>query len=237
MKLRRLVKPFVIPALLGFAAASARASDLDYTYIDFRVLDSRFDAAGTQRPIPEQPVHTQAHGGSGISIAGSLGLPSRFYVAGRFDSSVINVETRITSPLAEQTVADQFDLVSSRFGLGYRLPLGTRLDVVAELSYDTAQLDFGSLAGENFDTKGTGLAARAGFRWNPKPSVEVFGTAGRSPVAHVSLDDRSFSSGGVVDAGFRWFFFKDLGLGLDYASGATSALTLSMRFGFGDLPW
>ncbi len=230
-------RPLYPLLLLTLAAGAARASDLEYTFIDFRVMDSKFDAAGTQVPAPGQSVHTKADGGSGISVAGSLGLPRRLYLDGRFDSSVIDVKTSITSPLAQETVADQFDLVSSRFGLGYRVPLGSQLDLVAEVSYDTAQLDFGSLAGEDFDTKGTGVAAMAGFRWNPKPSFELFALGGRSPVAKVSLDDRSFSSGGIVNAGFRWFFFKDLGVGLDYESGATSALTLSMRFGFGDLPW
>jgi hypothetical protein len=234
MNPRRRLLPAV---LLALSSGAAPASDLDYTFIDFRVLDDALNARGTQSPIPEQPVETEAHGGNGISVAGSLALPARLYVAGHFDSSVIDVETHIVSPLAEEDVADQFDLVESSFGVGYRYPLGTRLDLVGEISYMTTQLDFGSLAGENFDTKGTGVGAGVGVRWNPRPSFEAYATGTVSPVAKVSLDERDFASGTVVNAGIRWYFFQDLGVGIDYRSGDLSTWTLSMRFGFGDLPW
>jgi opacity protein-like surface antigen len=222
---------------LALAVPSASAADLSYTFIDFRVVGSNFDGSGEQNPIPEQSVRTEADGGSGISVAGSLALPAGLYATGLYDSSILDVTTTVTSPLATADIADQFDLTSSRFGIGYRHALGAKLDVIAELTYDTAELDFGSLAGEDFDTKGSGATLRAGFRWAPSESFEVYASGGRSPVGRVSLDDRRFESGAVVNAGMRWYFFQDLGVGLDYQSGDLSALTLSMRFGFGDLPW
>lgn len=234
--------PFV-PLALAVAAASslagrtAAAADLSYTFIDFRVIGSSFDAAGEQRPILEQSVLTEADGGSGISVAGSVALPAGLYLTGLYDSSVVDVATTVTSPLAVARIEDQFDLTDSRFGLGYRHALGAKVDIVAELTYDTAELDFGSLAGENFDTKGSGAALRAGFRFAPTESFEIYATGGRSPVGRVHLDERRFEAGGVVNAGMRWYFLQDLGVGLDYQSGDLSALTLSMRFGFGDLPW
>lgn len=224
-------------ALLCLAGGAASASDLRYTFIDFRVIDNGIDAVGTQEPIAGQQVTTAADGGTGISVGGALGLPAGLYAAGSFASSVIDVETRIMSPLAEETVADKFDLIGSSFGLGYRHALGPKLDLIGELSYDTAELDFGSLAGEDFDTKGHGAMLRAGFRWNPRPSFELYATGGRSPVGSLSLDERRFSPAAVVDAGARWYFFPDLGVGVDYRSGALSGVTISMRFGFGDLPW
>ncbi|HEX5421556.1 MAG TPA: hypothetical protein VFY39_16315 [Gammaproteobacteria bacterium] len=234
MNARFVLAAFVLSAA---PAGAAEPSDLGYTYIDFRVIDKGLDATGTQNPIPEQQVQDTARGGSGISVAGSLALPKGLYMAGRFDSSIVDVDTRIVSPLAEQTVADKFDLTESRFSVGYRHPLGPKLDLIGELGYESAQLDFGSLAGENFDTHGTGVAIRAGFRWNPAPAFEVYATGGRSPVGELSLDERRLSPATVVNAGIRWYFFQDLGVGLNYQSGALSALTLSMRFGFGDLPW
>jgi hypothetical protein len=222
---------------LALTGPAASAADLSYTFIDFRVVGSSFDGSGEQKPIPEQSVRTEADGGSGISVAGSLALPAGLYATGLYDSSVIDVATTVTSPLAVADIADQFDLTASRFGIGYRHALGPKLDVIAELTYDTAELDFGSLAGEDFDTEGSGGALRAGFRWAPSESFEVYASGGRSPVGRVSLDTRRFKDGTVVNAGMRWYFFQDLGVGLDYQSGDLSALTLSMRFGFGDLPW
>jgi hypothetical protein len=229
--------PFAVSIVCALSATAARAADLTYTYIDFQVLGSEFDATGVQRPIPEQQVAVTADGGTGISVAGSLALPAGLYVAGVYDSSIIDVDTRITSPLAEESIADEFDLISSGFGIGYRRALGQNFDLVAELTYDTAQLDFGSLAGEDFDTTGSGPAARVGFRWSPVESFELYANGGRSPVARVSLDERRFESGTVVNAGIRWYFFEDLALGIGYRGGELSALTVSMRFGFGDLPW
>ncbi|HEU4617934.1 MAG TPA: hypothetical protein VFV10_07825, partial [Gammaproteobacteria bacterium] len=151
MKLR---SPLGVPLVLGLVLAlfvrPAPAADLGYTYLDFRVIGSEFDGSGVQQPIPQQTVSTDASGGSGISIAGSLSLPAGLYLTGLYDSSIVDVVTRIASPLAQAETADQFDLTGSRLGIGYRRALGPKVDVIAELTYDNAELDFGSLAGENF---------------------------------------------------------------------------------------
>lgn len=225
-------------ALLGLlSAGTAAGSDLSYTYVDFRVLNNSLDLTGTDTPVAGQTVGIETSDGDGISVAGSVQLPAGFYLAGSFNSSIIDVTSTITSPLTVAEVRDDFDLISSSFGIGYRHEIGENFDAIAELSYDTADLDFGSLAGEDFDTDGSGVAAKIGFRWNPRPPFELYALGGVSPVAEVSLNDRSFDSGGVVNAGFRWYFFQDLGFGLDYQSGDLSALTLSMRFSFGSVPW
>lgn len=226
-----------LAALLAASAGPALASELSYTYIDFRVLNNSVEASGTQSPIVGQDVMLDAGGGDGISVAGSLALPSGFYLAGSFNSSIIDVDATITSPLAVATVADDFDLIRSSFGVGYSRELSENFDVIFELTYDAAEFDFGSLAGEDFDTEDSGAAARAGFRWNPREPFELYATAGNSPVGEVVLSERRFDSAMVVNTGIRWYFFEDLGLGVDYQSGDLSALTVSMRFGFGDLPW
>ncbi|MBN1236947.1 MAG: outer membrane beta-barrel protein [Gammaproteobacteria bacterium] len=225
-------------ALLGLAfAGSAAASELSYTYVDFRVLNNELDLTGTDTPVPGQSVALETEDGDGISVAGSLQLPAGFYLAGAFNSSIVDVTSTITSPLTETEVRDEFDLITSSFGVGYRHELGTNFDLIGELTYDTGELDFGSLAGEDFDTEDSGVSARVGFRWNPRPPFELYALGGVSPVGEVSLNERRFDSASVVNAGFRWYFFQDLGFGLDYQSGDLSALTLSMRFSFGSVPW
>lgn len=225
-------------AMLGlFAAGSAAASELSYTYVDFRVLNNSLDLQGIDSPVPAQTVALETGDGDGISVAGSLALPANFYLAGAFNSSIVDVSSTISSPLTETMVDDEFDLITSSFGIGYVYPLGENLDVVGELTYDTGELDFGSLAGEDFDTEGSGAAVRIGFRWNPRRPFELYALGGVSPVGEVSLNERRFDSAAVVNAGFRWYFFEDLGFGLDYQSGDLSALTLSMRFSFGSVPW
>ncbi len=227
------IPPFALLAL----GMSASASELSYTYVDFRVLSNSVDGSGERFPTPNQRVEAQTGDGDGISVAGALALPGRFYLVGAFSSSIIDVENRITSPLTELVVDDEFDLITSRLGLGYQRELAPRFDLTFEVTYETGELDFGSLAGESFDTDTSGVGARLGFRWNPREPFELFASAGTSPYGKLSLDDGELESGTVMNAGLRWYFFRDLGVGIDYQSGDLSNITLSMRFSFGRLPW
>jgi len=233
---RNLIRPATI-ALLASVSAGAAASELSYTYVDFRVLSTSVDATGMQSTTPGQDVTANAGEGDGISVAGAVALPNRFYLVGAFNSSIIDVTAHIESPLAAVDIDDEFDLITSRFGLGYQRELAPNFDLTLEVTYDTGELDFGSLAGENFDVDSSGAGARVGFRWNPREPFELFAAAGPSPYGKVVLEERRFDSATVVNAGLRWYFFPDLGVGLDYQSGDISSVTLSMRFSFGRLPW
>ncbi|HEY8555233.1 MAG TPA: hypothetical protein VIL43_11930 [Burkholderiales bacterium] len=226
-----------VAALLTAHAAAAGASDLSYTFIDFKVLSPSVDATGIQTSAPGQTVQVATGDGDGIAVAGGMLLPARFYLAGEFASSVIDVDGVVVSPLTVAQVSGEFDLVTSTLAVGYQRELGENFDVIAEISYDSAEYDFGSFAGERFDTDGSGAGARLGFRWNPVPPFELFASAKYSPVGEVSLDARELDSETRVSAGLRWYFFEDLGVGVDYESGDASMLTLSMRFSFGNLPW
>jgi len=232
-----LFRPSLIALFACAAPAAASASELSYTYVDFRVLSASVDATGTQSTTPGQDVTAEAGDGDGVSVAGALALPGRFYLVGMFNSSIIDVRARIESPLAQVDIDDEFDLITSRLGLGYQRELAPSLDLTLEVTYDTGEPDFGSLAGEDFDIDTSGVGARVGFRWNPREPFELFAAAGPVPYGKVLLDEKRFDSDVVLNAGLRWYFFPDLGVGLDYQSGDVSSVTLSMRFSFGRLPW
>jgi hypothetical protein len=51
----------------------------------------------------------------------------------------------------------------------------------------------------------------------------------------VDLTTSQVDSGTEVSAGLRFYFFQDLGVGFDLRSGDVDSLTVSMRFGFGEL--
>ena len=231
------LKISILAALAAATAAPVLASDLSYTYIDFRVLGVSTDASGTATPVPGQTVAVETGDGDGISVAGAVALPGRFYALGSYNSSIVDVSATITSPLTVAMVEDEFDLITTTFGFGYQYEIAENLDVLGELTYESAEFDFGSLAGEDFDFDDGGAAVRVGFRFNPSPPIEMYAMVGTSPVGEVLLDERRFDSATVVNAGMRWYFFPDLGVGLDYQSGDIETLTLSMRFSFGTLPW
>src|SRR5690606_30984695 len=131
---QRTTHHFALSVLLAASAGPAAASDLSYTYIDFRVLNNSVDASGIQSPIVGKDVMLDAGDGHGISVAGSLALPSGFYLTGAFNSSIIDVDATITSPLAVETVRDEFDLIRSSFGIGYARELAENFDLIFELT-------------------------------------------------------------------------------------------------------
>jgi len=220
---------------LALTTLRAHASDLSYTFVDFGALAVKSDATGQQSPTPGQTVTVAAGKWDGLTVAGSLALGQRFYLAGSYDSAVVDVDAVIRSTLATASTSGNFDHVITRVGFGYMQPIGQRLDLLFELGRDKVSYDFGSFAGENFDVEDSALAAQVGLRFKASDSLELFVAARGSDVGKVDLTTRTFDSGTEVSAGLRFYFFEDLGLGVDYRSGDVDTLALSMRFGFGEL--
>ena len=231
------VTRMTLAALLLTSAYGVSASDLSYTVLDFQALSQTVDGAGIQTPVANQTVAVNTDSGDGVAVAGSLAFGERFYALGAFQTSVIDVDGVITNPLGVTNVSDDFDLLNSRLGLGYVQPLGADFDVVAEITFDSAELDFGGFAGENFDIDDSGVGGRIGFRWNPVEAFELFSYGRYSTVGEAVLDTLEFDSDTLFTAGFRWYFLEDLGLGVEYESGEIETLTISVRFSFGNLPW
>jgi hypothetical protein len=195
------------------------------------------DARGVQTPVPGQSVTINAFDGDGIAVGGSLAVGQRFYAGGSYKSSIVDVTGVISNPFVTLNVADTFDLVQTNLFFGYIQPIGDELDIVAELSYDTANYDFGSFAGENFDIDDSGAGARIGLRWNPVLPVELYLFGRYSPVAKAVLSERTYEDGTSVSTGVRWYFWENLAAGIEYDSGDVDTTTISMRFSFGNLPW
>jgi hypothetical protein len=228
-------------AVAGLAAGmlpqTVSASELSYTFMDFQAVDNTVDLTGRQSPVPGQTVDIAVTNGDGIAVAGSVAAGEHFFFGGSFSTSIIEVQGVVTSPLATVRVENEFDLVFSTLELGYQREIADNLDFVAELIYETANYDFGSLAGENFDLDDAGVGALLGFRWNPVPIFELSASARQSPVGTPSLTRRELTEDTLVAVGMRWYFFEDLALGFDYEAGEIETFAITLRFGFGNLPW
>lgn len=221
-------------ATLLASLANPALSELSYSYLDFGGASVTVTATGTQSPVPDQTVTATASDGDGVGVGGSIGIGEHFYVAGGFESSIVNVDSVIESPLATEYVTDNFDLITTTLSFGYRRALGANWGITAEVSYDTADYDFGSVAGENFDMKGDGVGAKLAVRWNPRPRFELFGYARTSSVGQADITDLVFDSAPYIGGGMWWYFFEDLGFGFDYETGEVDTFMISMRFGFGE---
>ena len=216
---------------------TASASDLSYTFLDFQRPEVTVDAFGVQTPVPGQTVQINALDGEGIAVAGSLALVHGLYFSGSYRSSIVDVTGSISSPLVSVNVTDTFDLTAATLALGYAHEFGDNFDLIAEISYDSSTYDFGSFAGENFDIDDSGAGARLGVRWNPARPIELYLFAKYSPVAKALLSEGTFEKGNSTSVGVRWYFFENLGVGVEYDSGDVDTTTISMRFSFGNLPW
>jgi hypothetical protein len=232
-----IVRTGAVVAALGIALSSPRAdaSELSYTYIDFGGVTVDSDLSGTKVPAATQQVRVASGKGDGLTVSGSLAVGQHFYLNGSYDSSVVDVDALVTSPLAVAMTSGNFDLISTRAAFGYFHPIGTKVDLFAEVTYDTVSYDFGSFAGESFDVDEAGAGYGVGLRYAASPSVELFAAARSSSVGVVNLTTSTMDSGTQVSAGLRVYFFKDLGLGFDLRSGDVDSFNVSMRFGFGEL--
>jgi hypothetical protein len=90
-------------------------------------------------------------------------------------------------------------------------------------------------AGESFDMRDEGVGARVGFRWNPRLPLEVSGYAHYSAVGEANLTTSVFEPDTTMGVGVMWYFFRDLGIGVDYSNAQEGSVAFSMRFSFGDL--
>ena len=230
-------KKHALWVILALPSFTAWASELSYTFLDFQRPQASVDAFGVQTPVPGQTVRINATDGDGIGVGGALAVGQRFYLGGSYKSAIVDVTGVISNPLVTLNVADTFDLVQTNLVFGFVHEIGDELDLVAELSYDRANYDFGSFAGENFDLDDSGVGARFGFRWNPTLPVELYLFGRYSPVAKASLSTRTLENGTAFSTGLRWYFFENLGAGIEYDSGDVDTTTISMRFSFGNLPW
>lgn len=221
----------------ALCAAPAGASELPYTFLDFRYVANNIDATAEQTPVPTQTITINAEDGDGIAVGGSVGIGERFYVAGSYQSAIIDITGEVANLLGMTSVDDNFDFVMSTVSFGYQKELKPTLDLNAELTFDAADYDFGSFAGENFDTADSGVGAKAGVRWNPAEQLELSGFVHWSPVGKPDLTTQTLEADTLIGVGVSWYFIEDLGVGVNYESGTVDTLTVSMRFSFGRLPF
>ncbi len=213
----------------------ASAAELSYTFVDIGAVGVSSDVTGTASPAG-QTVQIRSGDGTGLLAGGSLAIGSRWYLAGSYDTAVMDVSGVVSSPLLTAAVNGQYDLTHTTAAFGYVHPFGEKLDLVLEVAEEKLNYDFGSFGGENFDVDGAGASLGVGVRWNPKRAVEVFAMARRSAVGRVDLTGHRIDSAPWFIGGVRWHFFEGLSLGVQVQSARdANALNLTMRFGFKEL--
>lgn len=221
-------------ALSAMLTAPAQAQEVRYSWLDLSYMAQDFGRSGSQVSAPGQTVDVRGTDGDGVRFRGSIGTWKNLYLFVGYASTDIDDFGTITvdippNPPTVSLAEDEFDMTTVRSGVGMRFAISNTMDAVAELSYDSLDLDFGSFAVENFDTHDADIGAKLGVRKMFSDDLEVRAYARYSSVVDVDLNTGQFDSGTVFGAGFGWQIIRGISIVGDYESGQFSSWTIGFR--------
>ena len=227
---RKVLYACVVLLSLGLAG-TASAQEVRYSWLDLSFIGQDVGGLdGTQQtPIAGQFVDVNAQDGNGVRFRGSFALGESFYLFGDYGSSDIDVDAVVTNNQGVFPASDEFDLTTIRGGFGYHHGIGFSTDIYAEISYDSVDYDFGSFAGENFDTDAKDAGAALGIRHMLNDNWEVRASGRYSNHAAVDLNTLEFDSGAFFGVGFSWEIVRGLALIGDYETGDVDSWAIGFR--------
>lgn len=218
-------------AALGLALAlPAAADELTYAYFDIAYYAQDTSLSGTQ-DVLGQTVDLDTSDGDGIRFRASLGLWHNLYGFADVGSTNIDDSAVVTNDQGTFPASDEFDLTTIRIGAGYAYPVTYTTHVIAEVSYDSADYDFGSFAGEDFDADDQGLGARLGVRALFARKFELGAYARYTDVGTVDLNTGKFDSDTLFGVQFAWTPIRAFSIIADYEAGDVDSWALGFRLG------
>lgn len=219
---------FFITLLASALPLAAGAQELSYAWFDIAYVAQDIGKSGLQGD-EVQNVALNTDDGDGVRFRGNVGLFNNFYLFGDFTSSNIDDSAIVTNPQGSFPATDEFDVSTLRGGVGYSYPLNVTNHVVAELSYERLEFDFGSFSGEDFDAEDTGVGARIGWRNRLAPKFEVGAHARYTSVGDVDLTNGDFDSDVLVGLGAAWTPIRAFSIVADYEAGAIDTWGIGFR--------
>jgi hypothetical protein len=229
---------FSTALVLLFASFASQAQDeVRYSWFEISYTGQDVARSGSQisflDPLEPQLVEIDAKDGSGIKFRGSVGTWHNLYAFVSYSSTDIDVSSVVTvlSSGAMFPGEDEFDFTAIRGGVGLRIPITYKADLYGEVSLDSLDLDFGSLAGENFDTSRKDFGAAAGIRAILGQKLELRAYARYTGVGDVDLNtpDRDIEADTLFGAGFGITLVPGLSITGDYESGEFSSWNVGFR--------
>lgn len=203
--------------------------EVRYSWLDLSYRSQNIDRQGTLEPIPGQTVDVDASSGDGVRFRGMVGTWYSLYAFIDYGSVDVDVDAVVTNNQGIFPAQDEFDLTTIRGGLGVKYSVGFNTDIYAELSYDSIDFDFGSFAGENFDTDDQEIGGSLGIRSMITDDIELRAWGRYTNHETVNLTNGEFDTGSVFGAGFGWEIVRGLSLVGDYESGQFSFWSLGFR--------
>lgn len=226
----RLWGMLTILVALGIGNA-AMAQEIRYSWVDLSFMGQDVGRAGSLTPLPGQTVDIAVTDGSGVRFRGSVGTWKNFYLMVDYGSTDVDLTGTVTNTNTgfEQGFADEFDVTSIRGGVGLKYSLFYSTDIYGELTYDSLDFDFGSFAGENFDTDFQDVGVTIGVRSMLSAEIELRAHARHTAVGDVDLNTGAMESDTLYGVGFGFELVRGLSITGDYESGIFSNWNIGFR--------
>ena len=195
----------IVAALLLMAASSpALAQDVRYSWFEISFVGQDVDRNGSLSDIVlGQTVDVSATDGNGIKFRGSVGTWNNLFAFIDYSSSDIDVGALVSNAQGQFPAEDEFDFTSVRGGVGLKWSLTPKTDIYGAVSYDSTDFDFGSFAGENFDTDDQDVGVTLGIRSMITDEIELRAHARHTGVGDVDLNTGELDCGYSLQCGIR----------------------------------
>jgi hypothetical protein len=221
----------IIAALLLMAASiPALAQDVRYSWFEISFVGQDIDKNGTFTDIAlGQTVDVSGSDGDGIKFRGSVGTWRNLFAFVDYSSSDIDVSALVSNAQGQFPADDEFDFTTVRGGVGYKWSWTPKTDIYGALSYDSTDFDFGSFAGEDFDTDDQDVGVTVGIRSMMTDELELRAHARYTGVGDVDTTTGEFDSDTLFSVGFGYELIRGLSITGDYESGEFSNWNIGFR--------
>ena len=216
--------------LLLTGSSVALAQDVRWSYFEVSYIEQDIDQQGTMVDfVLNQSVDIDTSSGNGIKFKASFGTWHNLFAFIDFTSSDIDVDVVVTNSGGVFPASDEFDYTTYRSGIGAKWSITHSTDVYGAVTYDSTDFDFGSFAGENFDTGDKDVGAEIGARSMFGDHLEVRVTGRYTNVGAVDLSTGVLDSDTLFGVGFGYELVRGLSIIGDYESGEFSSWNLGFR--------
>ena len=222
----------IIAALVLITASSpALAQDVRYSWFEMSFVGGQdIDRDGSFTDIVlGQTVDVSALDGDGIKFRGSVGTWKNLFAFMDYSSSDIDIAALVSNAQGQFPAEDEFDFTTVRAGFGIKWSLTHKTDIFGALSFDSTDFDFGSFAGENFDTDDQSMGFTLGIRSIFRDKIELRAHARQTGVGDVDLSTATFDSDTLFGLGFGFELVRGLSITGDYESGEFSSWNIGFR--------
>lgn len=220
-------------ALVVIAASSnALAQDVRWSWFEVSYVGQNIGEQGTSTDIGlGQTVDINAKDGNGIKFRASLGTWHNLFAFVDFSSSDITVDSIVTNsdPNSPFSGSDEFDYTTIRGGVGFKWSMTHKTDLYTSISYDSADFDFGSVAGEDFDAGDKSVGGEIGIRSMFNDQLEWRLRARFSNVGAVNLNTGQLDSDTLIGVGVGYELVRGLSIIADYEAGGFSSWNIGFR--------